>query len=306
MVLPKVFRFNDIDAFRSSVRNLNVDFTPLARKISAEQTILNLPGCDVNYTKSFPRIIDAQLDPNTTAVGFSMDDGLPIRFNGVEQDRSVIVLGSGGAAYSAVERTARQYASIVFTPEIENRGWPEARGSFKIFETSEAAQGRLRRLVLQVLSVSPQLSEISDAAVASGAIRETLLAAIDQAFAEVVPAKWALRANSTRQFQVFRDVQALLSSDVGHPIYSGDIARQIGVSVRTVHDAVQRYRGISLHRYLRLRRLWLVRQRLLAGPQSIKACALAFGFWHLGDFSRIYRTHFGESPSETIVRARET
>jgi AraC-like DNA-binding protein len=306
MVLPKVFRFNDIDAFRSSVRNLNVDFTPLARKISAEQTILNLPGCDVNYTKSFPRIIDALLDPNTTAVGFSMDDGVPIRFNGVERDRSVIVLGSGGAAYSAVERTARQYASIVFTPEIENRGWPEARASFRIFETSEAAQGRLRRLVLQVLSVSPQLSEISDAAVASGAIRESLLAAIDQAFAEVVPAKWASRANSTRQFQVFRGVQALLSSDVGHPIYSGDIARQIGVSVRTVHDAVQRYRGISLHRYLRLRRLWLVRQRLLAGPQSIKACALAFGFWHLGDFSRIYRTHFGESPSETIVRARET
>lgn len=306
MVLPKVFRFNDIDAFRSSVRNLNVDFTPLARKISAEQTILNLPGCDVNYTKSFPRIIDALLDPNTTAVGFSMDDGVPIRFNGVERDRSVIVLGSGGAAYSAVERTARQYASIVFTPEIENCGWPEVRASFRIFETSEAAQGRLRRLVLQVLSVSPQLSEISDAAVASGAIRELLLAAIDQAFAEVVPAKWASRANSTRQFQVFRDVQALLSSDVGHPIYSGDIARQIGVSVRTVHDAVQRYRGISLHRYLRLRRLWLVRQRLLAGPQSIKACALAFGFWHLGDFSRIYRTHFGELPSETIVRARET
>ena len=87
---------------------------------------------------------------------------------------------------------------------------------------------------------------------------------------------------------------------------SRDIARQIGVSVRTMHDAVQRYRGISLHRYLRLRRLWLVRQRLLAGPQSIKACALAFGFWHLGDFSRIYRSQYGESPSETIARARET
>src|SRR4029077_17209808 len=90
------------------------------------------------------------------------------------------------------------------------------------------------------------------------------------------------------------------------PIYSGDIARQIGVSVRTLHDAVQRYRGMSLHRYLRLRRLWLVRQRLRAGTQSIKACALAFGFWHLGDFSRIYRSQFGESPSETIARARET
>src|ERR1700712_4630151 len=101
VLVPKVFRFNDIDAFRSSVRNLNVDFTPLARKISAEQIILNLPGCDVNFTKSFPRIIDAQLEPNSTAVGFSMDDGVPIRFNGVERDRSVIVIGNCGATYSA-------------------------------------------------------------------------------------------------------------------------------------------------------------------------------------------------------------
>ena len=120
-VAPKIFRFTDIDAFRSSVRNLNVDFTPLARKISAEQIVLNLPGCDVNYTKSFPRILDAQLDPNCTLIGFTMDDGVPIRFNGTEEDRSAVVIGSGGAVYTQVERTPRQYASIVFAPEIEDR-----------------------------------------------------------------------------------------------------------------------------------------------------------------------------------------
>jgi len=303
LLVPRVFRFDDIDAFRSSVRNLSVDFTPLARKILAEQTILSLPGCEVNYTKSFPRIIDAQIGPNSTAVGFSIDDGVPMRFNGVERDRSVIVIGHGGAAYSAVERTARQYASIVFTPEIKDRGWPQTGPNFKIFETSERAQSRLRTLVLQVLSVSPQFVEASEIAGAAAAIKESLLSAIDSAFADVVMAKWAMRANTARQFKVFRDVQAVLSADVGHPIYSGDIARQIGVSVRTMHDAVQRYRGISLHRYLRLRRLWLVRQRLRAGTDSIKACALAFGFWHLGDFSRMYRSQFGESPSETVARS---
>jgi AraC family ethanolamine operon transcriptional activator len=305
-LVPKIFRFSDIDAFRSSVRNLNVDFTPLVRKIAAEQIILNLPGCDVNYTKSFARITDAQLAPNATAVGFSMDDGVPIRFNGIERDRSVIAVGNGGAAYTTVERTARQYASIVFTPEVDDRGWPETGTNFQIFETSEGAQSRLRRLVLEVLSISPQLAVDHEVAGGPAAIKESLLSAIDQAFADVVPAKWATRANSTRQFRVFRDVQAVLSTDVGQPIYSGDIARQIGVSVRTLHDAVQRYRGMSLHRYLRLRRLWLVRQRLRAGTPSIKACALAFGFWHLGDFSRIYRAQFGESPSETVARSRES
>jgi AraC-like DNA-binding protein len=303
-MVPKVFRFDDVDAFRSSVRNVNVEFTPLARKIFAEQTTLNLPGCAVNYTKSFPRIIDAQVGANSTAIGFSMDDGVPIRFNGVERDRAVIMVGNRGAAYSAVERTPRQYASIIFTPAVENRGWPQTGLNFGIHETSAAAQDRLRQLVLQVLSVSSHFSEASEVAGASAAIRESLLAAVDAAFADVVDARWALRANSTPQFKVFRDVQSVLSGDVAHPIYSGDLAKQIGVSIRTMDEAVRRYRGMSLHRYLRLRRLWLVRRRLLAGRHSVKACALACGFWHLSDFARSYRMQFGESPSETIARSR--
>jgi AraC-like DNA-binding protein len=306
MLVPKVFRFDDIDAFRSSVRHLDVDFIPLARSISAEQIILNLPGCDVNYTKSFPRILDGQLAPNATAVGFSMDDGVPIRFNGVERDRAVIVIGNGGAAYSTVERTPRQYALIIFTPEVEGRGWPRTNLNFHIYEISEAAQSRLRQLVLEVVSPGRQNAEASDVAGAAAAIKESLFAAMDYAFAEVIPAKWATRANAARQFKVFRDVQAVLSGDVAHPIYSSDLARQLGVSVRTMHDAVQRYRGMSLHRYLRLRRLWLVRQRLVAGTHSVKAAALAFGFWHLSDFSRSYRVQFGETPSETLAKLRRS
>src|SRR6201995_6165172 len=117
VLAPQVFRFSDVDEFRSSVRSLEVDFTPLVRTISAEQIILNLAGCDVNFTRSFPRIIDARLAPNCTTVGFTMDDvGVPIRFNGAESDQAVVVIGSDGAAYSAVERVGRGYAGVVFGP----------------------------------------------------------------------------------------------------------------------------------------------------------------------------------------------
>ena len=90
---------------------------------------------------------------------------------------------------------------------------------------------------------------------------------------------------------------------LGRPIYSEELANRVGVSIRTLHNAVQRYRGMSLHQYLRFRRLWLVRQRLLAGSASVKVAALTFGFWHLGDFSRSYRSLFGELPSDTLARA---
>nr|WP_229184297.1 AraC family transcriptional regulator [Bradyrhizobium oropedii] len=262
-----------------------------------------MPGCELNYTQSFPRIVDAQLAPHATAVGFTMDDGVPMRFNGVERDRAVIVLGGGGAFYTSVEETPRQYASVIFTPEMVDRGWPNPGLHFSIHEISQRAQDRLREVVRQVLLVTSE--QVTIAEFATGAsIKETLLAVIDNAFAEIVPAKWATRANTTRQFKVFNDARAILAGDVAHPIYSGELARQIGVSVRTLHDAILRYRGVSLHRYLKLRRLWLVRQQLLAGAPSVKACALAYGFWHLSDFSRSYRSQFGEAPSETLAASR--
>ena len=185
-VAPKIFRFSDIDAFRSSVRNLNVDFTPLARNIAAEQIVLNLPGCDVNYTKSFPRILDAQLDPNCTLIGFTMDEGVPIRFNGTEEDRSAIVIGSGGAVYTQVEQTPRQYASIVFAPEIEDRGWPRSGTAFKIVETSASAHQALRELTLQVTSLPSEFVDPFEFAAISAAITESLLVAVDRALADAV------------------------------------------------------------------------------------------------------------------------
>jgi AraC family ethanolamine operon transcriptional activator len=307
---PRIFRFSDIDEFRSSVRNLSVDFTPLVRTIAAEQTVLNLEGCSVNFTKSFPRIVDAQLAPGCTAIGFTMDDGIPIRFNGVERDKSVIVIGGGGAAYTAVERTERQYASIVFTPAIVDRGWPPVTANFNMFETSPTAQQRLRTLVTQLLTALPQLgeppdlSETSSLSETSAAIRESLLGVIDGVFAEIVPTRWASLANTTRQWAIFREIRDVLEANLGRPIYSEELATQVGVSVRSMHDAILRYHGMSLHRYLRLRRLWLVRRRLLAGAESVKAIALAFGFWHLGDFSASYRLQFGETPSQTLAKSR--
>lgn len=302
---PQIFRFSDIDQFRSAVRCLNVDFTPLVRTIAAEQIVLNLDGCDVNYTKSFPRIVDGQVKADCTAIGFTMDEGLPIRFNGVERDRSVVVIGSNGAVYSAVERVERRYASIVFTPAIIDRGWPEASSNFNMLETSPVAHQRLRDLVVHALAAARQFDQSTDMPAVSAAVREAMLAGVDAVFADVIPTKWASRANSTRQFRTFQDIRAVLAANLARPVYSEELAQQVGVSVRSMHDAILRYRGMSLHRYLRLRRLWLVRRQLLEGTaESVKAIALAFGFWHLGDFSASYRRQFGETPSETLARAR--
>ena len=119
----RTFRFSDADEFRSAIRGLNFEFTPFVRRISAEtsaeQTILSLPGCDVNLTRAFPRVVDAQLVENCTAIGFTMDAlDVPIRFNGSQGARPAVVIGSGGAAYTIIEEVQRQIASVVFRPEV--------------------------------------------------------------------------------------------------------------------------------------------------------------------------------------------
>ncbi|UPK39837.1 AraC family transcriptional regulator [Bradyrhizobium sp. 186] len=302
---PKIFRFADVDEFRNAIRGLNFEFTPLVRRIATEQVILRLPGCDVNVTRAFPRVVDAELVADCTAVGFAMDDlEVPIRFNGAQRDCSVIVIGSSGAAYNTIEEVQRQIASVIFRPEVKDRGWPETNSNFKIFETSTSALHWLRKVVREVMAAASEPVDPAEVPLKAAAMKESLIGAVDAAFANVVPARWTVRPNDERQFKTFQDIRALLSDDLSQPIYSEEIARKLGISVRTMHDVVRRYRGMSLHRYLRLRRLWLVRRRLLAGADSVKAVALAFGFWHLSDFSRSYRDQFGETPSQTLVRGR--
>jgi AraC family ethanolamine operon transcriptional activator len=299
---PQIFKFSDVDEFRSLTRNVNVEFTPLVRTISAEQIILNLPGCSVSVIKSFPRIIDAQVQPGCTAIAFVLNESVPLRLYGVEWNRSFIAIGRERAVYSAVEDGVRHYVLASFTPQVQDRDWPEGGPTFRVFETTRAAHDRLRVLVREMLSVS--IPHHAAGHPVGTAMRESLLAGIDTAFGEIVPAKWTARANAVRQFKIFQDIREIVTSSISQPIYSGDLARQLGVSVRTIHDAVLRHTGMSLHRYLRTRRLWLARQRLRAGTHSVKAAALASGFWHFGDFSHSYRLAFGETPSETLARAR--
>jgi AraC family ethanolamine operon transcriptional activator len=300
----RVFRFNDVDEFRQSVRAVDVRFSPLARRISASQTILNLPGCDINLVTSFPRVMDVRLKPGCTAVGFAMTPRSALRMNGVDADLPFLAIGRGGGGYTAVERAALHFTSVMFTPEIFDRGWPQPGQDFLVFEMTADAQQKLRDLVLAVMNFASTSPDELAMPGASDGIKESLLSAIDHAFDTRVRAEPLGSPHAGRFMEIVRKAEDIISGSLRNPIYSEELARDVGVSVRTLHSAILKHRGMSLHRYLRLKRLWLVRQRLRERDISVKACALAHGFWHLGEFSKSYRRHFGEAPSETVAQKR--
>ncbi len=299
----RTFQFSSVDDFRKAVRKFQVEFTPFSPRISAEQALLNLPGLDLSLAQSFPRLADTRLAPNCTAICFSMDDRRLVRFNGVDVDMPLIALGHGGDHFTTFEEVAARTAVIVFTPEIHGRGWPETHREFFMRATTGNALQRLRLLMLEVFKLASDSVEATVLPASTAGIKESLLTAIDQAFAATDPPVTGGSLHPARLFSIFRKIEDHLRENLANPVYSEGLAKQIGVSVRTLQDVIMLYRGVSLHRYLRLKRLWLVRQRLLAGNTSVKSCALAFGFWHLSDFSRSYRIQFQETPSETIARA---
>ena len=136
-------------------------------------------------------------------------------------------------------------------------------------------------------------------------IRQTFLAALDQAL--VVDDARGARAGSFDRHSKLVDRLDECVDRLGHrPLHGDEIARAIGVSVRTLQTATQTIHGMSLHRYLRFKRMWSVRKQLATGRPglTVKAAAMANGFRHMGEFSRAYETAFGEMPSETLARGR--
>jgi AraC family ethanolamine operon transcriptional activator len=136
---------------------------------------------------------------------------------------------------------------------------------------------------------------------------ESILRAVDHVLHPASRAFEGKRTNLSQYLSLVRRFDDFLASNSGRTLYSAEMAKQLGVSVRTLHNAVFAIRGMSMHRYTRLRRLWSVRQQLLQAdrPESIRAIALLNGFWQLGEFLSLYRELFGETPQQTLGAARQ-
>lgn len=300
----KTFGCTDLDDFRQVFRSVDIQITPMCRTGTAEQAILSLPGCEVYLLRTFPRLVDASLAEGCTFVGLTMGDNLPFRFNGLEKDRPALSLGYGGAGYKLLENDGCYFATVIFHSDIRGRGWPSKDRVFLACAITAEAEQRIRDVISAAFWFASDTPANAAAAGAVLGVKETILAAIDSALADPLSIEQYRIGTSRRYFDIVQKIDNALSHRFSGAIYSETLADEIGVSVRTMHNAMQQFRGMSLHRYLRIKRLWSVRRQLLAGAHKVSACALANGFWHLGEFAQFYAAQFGETPSQTLARAR--
>ena len=303
----KISRSPDFDHFRNIEGLGEANSIPLdCRDFAASFASLRLKACTIYLQRTFPRILQVQYSTTGAIVGLLMDDAASLILNGVEGRAPAFLLVKGSAQCEIVEQQANLVALVNFD-SVDHRGWPGELDRAQVIATERAKFDVLRTTLRDVLMLASHSPDILAQPNVIESIEESILQAVDLAMAAASPASEAKRLSLSHYLSLVRKFDEFVAGNSGKTLYSADVARQLGVSVRTLHNAVVAIRGMSMHRYMRLRRLWNVRQQLLRGAslQSIKAVALVNGFWHMGEFTASYRDLFGETPQQTLSADRK-
>jgi AraC family transcriptional regulator, ethanolamine operon transcriptional activator len=300
-----VNRSPDFDHFKSIERLGEHRSIPLHwRNFAACFATVALKSCSIFLQRTFPRILQARYSSLGAIVGYGMDDDVSAILDGTEVRPPSILLVKGEAACEFVEPRANLIAFVKFDA-IENRGWPGEAGKATMIAARLAELAALRSVTRDILLLASNSADLLQQPQVIDQLEESLLNAVDHALALPSPLGDGGRIGLRQYLELVRKLDECLEGNTAKVLHSADLAREFGVSVRTLNNAVVAIRGLSMHRYTRLRRLWNVRLQLVHGatPESLKAIALANGFWHMGEFRTLYRDQFGETPQQTLEAA---
>lgn len=301
-----ICRSPDFDHFQSIERLGDARSIPLQwRNFAACFAAVTLKSCSVYLQRTFPRILQARYSSKGAIVCLAMDDAVSAILNGVEVRPPALLLARGEAACEFVEPQANLIAFLKFDA-IDGRGWPGETGRARMIPTRPTDLAALRSVTRDIFLLASNSPDLLLQPRVVDQLEESLLQAVDSAVQKPLPPGDGERMDLSHYLQLVRRLDEYLQCNPAKAIHSADLATEFGVSVRTLNNAVVAIRGLSMQRYLRLRRLWNVRQQLVQGapPEMLKAIALANGFWHMGEFRTLYRDLFGETPQQTLETPR--
>jgi AraC-like DNA-binding protein len=101
---------------------------------------------------------------------------------------------------------------------------------------------------------------------------------------------------------VLGKVQEILNEIDELPITVNELCSRVGTSSSALHRLFHSEYGVSPKAYIRARCLSAVRDELAIAPPGSKIVNIAnrWGFWHMGQFAKDFRSLFGELPSACL------
>jgi AraC-like DNA-binding protein len=312
MPLSKVLSFTDPFPYQSAFRSVDVELFPTAKgEFRADLTQISMSKLWIHGAhESLPRVYVGAVRPHRAAIGFLTEANQPaMQHCGMEVLPGDIIVNNADMMH---RRTAANcdWGSMSLPPDdlnaackvITGHGFSEA--SLKhLVRPSPTLMSRLLKLhgmVRQIAKTTPDLLELPEVA---RALEQELIHVMIRCLTEGESSE--LTARGCGHDMIVARFEEFLEENPDRPLYLTEICAAIGVAERTLRLACEEHLGLGPARYLKLRRMHLVRRRLLrADPSTATVTRLAtdHGFWELGRFSVAYRALFGESPSESLRR----
>ena len=112
-----------------------------------------------------------------------------------------------------------------------------------------------------------------------------------------------------RRYQIVKQAEAFILAHLDRKIFIADLCENAGVSERSLQYAFRDVMDLSPYEFMTLQRLNKARRELrqaTSDQTTVNELAIKCGFWHMGRFSRAYKTLFGELPSQTLQRTDKT
>ena len=208
---------------------------------------------------------------------------------------TLLAIPRGGDFQIHVRRRAHSWCSIALPFDVPHTGSWIAR--------SAAGVPRLTRLVMRI--AQSLIDRPTDTAAHREAGRALVAAASACLGEEREPPPQVGRPRLDRG-DLIRRAMVTIEGQASTPA-AGDLARDLGVTSRTLLRAFQEAFGVPPKRFLLLRQLHAVRRSLGtpgSADETVADVLTRHGIWEFGRFASRYRTHFGELPSHTWRRSR--
>jgi len=236
----KISRSPDIDHFRSIEGLGEANSIPLDyRDFAASFASLRLKTCTIYLQRTFPRILQIQYSTTGAIVGLLMDDAASLTLNGVEGRARAFLLVKGSARCEVVEQQANLVALVNFD-STEDRGWPGELDRAQLIATEPAKFEAVRATLRDVLMLASHSPDTLAQPGVIESIEESILQAVDLAMAAATPAE-SKRLSLSHYLALVEKFDESVAANPGKTLYSADVARQLGVSVRPLHTPWLRF-----------------------------------------------------------------
>lgn len=259
-----------------------------------------------------------EVEPSLVYVDYSVSEGVVefcmgtnrkgANWCGKELNDSIMVMHRGNTPYSAQIRPNAVHYGFVLAEDLLD-DYLENNNALARLESSRTP------LLNQLDAASTQLLHfadwIIDTAVGNAAVVEDWWIDYEAILTRLLgilerstdPSKEEPPLPDSKWWRLVSDARDLIDSRLNEALTVSEIVREVHASRRSLETAFQSVIGISPYQYILMRKLHAVRHVLQQSKRSVLEVSAEYAFSNPARMAKMYKSIFGELPSETSSRS---